>query len=390
MATDDIDRVAVLGAGNMGHGLTEVAALAGFDVTMRDVERDLVEDGYESIEWSLEKLAESDRLDESVDAVMNRIETTTDLADAVGDADAVIEAVPEDMDIKREVFADVDEHAADGALLASNTSSLSVTEIASATERPEDVVGMHFFNPPVKMDLVEVIHGDHTSEETAEAAYAFAEDLGKTPIHVRKDVHRFVVNNVLGPFIDEPHWMVSKGEATIREADAALVHRAGYPMGPFELLDMTGIEVSYHVRQSGDVPVSPLMEEKVEADELGRKTGTGYYEYDHGDGPDYEEGDGTDFDVFRVEATIINEAARLIGQDVATAEAVDTGMTLGTGWPQGPCERGDEIGLDAVLEMLRTLHDEYGADRYEPAPYLVELVEAGKTGRDAGAGFHEY
>lgn len=122
------------------------------------------------------------------------------------------------------------------------------------------------------MDLVEVIYGEKTSDETAERAYEFVEDLGKTSIYVRKDVHRFVVNNVLGPFIDEPHWMVSQGEATVREADAAMVHQQGYPMGPFKLIDMTRIDVSYHVRQAGDVEVAPLMEEKVENDELRRKT----------------------------------------------------------------------------------------------------------------------
>jgi enoyl-CoA hydratase/3-hydroxyacyl-CoA dehydrogenase len=389
MTIDGIDRVAVLGAGNMGHGITEVAAFAGYDITMRDIDEEIVEDGYEEIVWSVEKLADAGKLDESPANILSRIERTTDLAAAVSDADVVVEVVPEDMDIKREVFAAIDEHAPANALLTSNTSSLSVTDIAAATDRPERVVGTHFFNPPVKMELVEVIYGEKTSDETAEAAYAFCESLGKTPIYVRKDIHRFVVNNVLGPFIDEPHWMVSHGEATIREADAAMVHRLGYPMGPFELLDMTGIEVSYHVRQSGDIEVPPLMESKVEANELGRKTGTGYYEYEDSEGPDYEEGDGEDFDTFRVEATIINEAARLIGDSVATADAIDTAMTLGTGWPEGPCERADAIGLDDVVRKLRTLHDEYGAERYDPADYLIELVESGRTGKAAGAGFHE-
>lgn len=390
MPRENVRQVTVLGSGSMGHGITEVAALAGYEVTMRDIEEELVEEGYRKIEWSLEKLDESGALEESVDDITARIDTAVDLEESVSDADIVIEAVPEQMDLKREVFSEVDRYAPEGAILASNTSSLSITEIADATDRPADVVGLHFFNPPVKMDLVEVIYGEETSDETAERAYEFVEDIGKTPIYVRKDVHRFVVNNVLGPFIDEPHWMVSQDEATIREADAAMVHQRGYPMGPFELVDMTGIDVSYHVRQAGDIEVAPLMEEKVKNDELGRKTGTGHYEYEDGDGSDYEEGDGEDFDTLRVDAMIVNEAARLIGDDVATADAVDTGMRLGTGFPEGPCTYADETGIETIVEKLESLHDQYGADRYEPAPYLRELVSEGRTGKNAGAGFYEY
>ena len=390
MTIDTIQRVAVLGSGSMGHGITEVVAMAGYAVTMRDIEREIVEDGYQSIEWSLEKLEENDALEESADDILARIDTAVDLEDSVEGADIVIEAVPERMELKKEVFSEVDQYAPEGAILASNTSSLSITDIAAATGRPGDVVGLHFFNPPVKMDLVEVIYGSETTDETAERAYEFIEDIGKTPIYVRKDVHRFVVNNVLGPFIDEPHWMVSEGEATIREVDAAMVHRRGYPMGPFELVDMTGIEVSYHVRQAGDVEVPPLMEERVENEEYGRKTGKGHYDYEDGDGPDYEEGDGANFDTLRVDAMIVNEAARLIGNDVATADAVDTGMRLGTGFPEGPCTYADETGIDTIVEKLESLHDEHGADRYEPAPYLRELVSEGRTGKDAGAGFYEY
>ncbi|MFC4551206.1 MULTISPECIES: 3-hydroxyacyl-CoA dehydrogenase/enoyl-CoA hydratase family protein [Halorussus] len=390
MTVDSIRRVAVLGAGNMGHGIAEVVAMAGYDVTMRDIEEDLVEDGYESIRWSLEKLAEKGRLDEPVDEILARIETTTDLRSAVADADLVVEAAPEQMELKKDIFADLDEFAPDGAILASNTSSLSITEMASATDRPEDVVGMHFFNPPVKMDLVEVIYGEETSDETAETAYEFVESVGKTPIYVRKDVRGFVVNTVLGPFTDEPAWMVSNGEAAVREADAAMVHRRGYPMGPFELSDLTGIDVGYHVRNEAGRPIPPITEEKVENDELGRKTGKGFYDHENGAGVDYEPGDGEDFDTLRVEARMVNEAARLVGDDVATPDEIDTGVKLGLGFPEGICRRADKLGLDTVLDKLRTLHEETGDDRFAPDDYLIELVESGKTGEDAGAGFHDY
>ncbi|MFD1512366.1 3-hydroxyacyl-CoA dehydrogenase/enoyl-CoA hydratase family protein [Halomarina rubra] len=390
MDIDDISHVTVLGAGSMGHGIAEVTALAGYDVVMRDIEEDIVQDGYDSIRWSLEKLSEKGLVDQDPDEVMGRISTAVDLAEAVADADLVIEAAPEQMSIKKDVFGDLAEHAPADAILASNTSSLSITEIASVTDDPSRVVGMHYFNPPVKMDLVEVIYGDETSDETAEAAYAFVESCGKTPIYVRKDVNGFVVNSVLGPFGDEAAWMVSEGVATVEQADAAMVHQRGYPMGPFELSDMTGIDIGYHVRKEAGKPIPPVVQEKVDAEELGQKTGKGYYDYEDGDGTTYEPGDGEGFDTLRVEARIVNEAAKLVGDDVATPDAIDTGMRLGTGFPEGPCRRADKMGLDTVLDKLRTLHEETGENRYEPADYLVELVEAGKTGEDAGEGFYSY
>ncbi|MDY6765235.1 MAG: 3-hydroxyacyl-CoA dehydrogenase NAD-binding domain-containing protein [Halobacteria archaeon] len=389
MDVDDIQNVAVLGAGSMGHGITEVVAIAGYDVSMRDIDQDLLDEGYGNIEWSLNKLDEKDRLDEEPEEILGRISTTTSLEEAVEDADLVIEAVPEKMELKKEIFGDLDDLTPKSTILATNTSSLSITEIGSATNRPEKVVGMHFFNPPVKMDLVEVVYGDKTSDETAETAYDFVESLDKTPIYVRKDVRGFVVNTVLGPFMDEPAWMVSEGEASVRQADAAMAHDRGYPMGPFELADFTGIDIGYHVRKEAGQEIPPVIEEKVENDELGRKTGKGFYDYDDG-GVDYEPDDGEGFDTLRVEARMINEAAKLVGNDVATPEEIDIGMRLGTGFPEGVCRTADKIGLDKALKKLRDLYDEKGEERYKPADYLVELVEQGRTGEEAGAGFYDY
>lgn len=389
MELDDVERVAVLGAGNMGHGITEIVALAGYEVTMRDIEQDLVDDGYEQIQWSLRKLEDKDRIDESAKTVLDRISIEVDLQSAVADADLVIEAAPEKMDLKHDIFTDLEEMTDDSAILASNTSSLSITGIASATDRQDKICGLHFFNPPVMMDLVEVIHGEKTGEETAEVAYQFVESLGKTPIHVRKDVNGFVVNRVLLPFMYEPAWMVSNNEAEIRQADAAMVYECGYPMGPFELADMTGIDVGYHVLNEAGRQAPPVMEEKVEAGDVGKKAGRGFYDYEDG-GADYQPDDATDFDTLRVEARMINEAAWLVGQDVATPDAIDTGMKLGAGFPEGICRRADKLGLDNVLEKLETLLEETGHDRFEPSDQLREWVEQGRTGKDAGAGFYEY
>lgn len=391
MMMEDIERVAVLGAGNMGHGITEVVAMAGYSVTMRDIETEFLVNGYEEIEWSLEKLAEHDRLEEAPDTVLERIDTTTNMETAVADADLVIEAIPEDLDLKHETFSELDSLTDESAILASNTSSLPITDIAADLDSPERVVGIHFFNPPVKMDLVEVIYGEATRDETAETAYEFVESIDKTPIYVRKDVRGFVVNSVLAPFVMEAAWMASEEETEIEEADATLVYDRGYPMGPFELLDMTGIDVNYHVRKEAGKTIPPIIEEKIEAGAYGNKAGKGFYNYEDGNGVDYAPEDASEqFDWLRIEARIVNEAAMLIGDNVATADAIDTGMRLGTGFPEGSCRRGDDLGLDTVLEKLDALHDEYGADRFEAVDYLRELVEAGKTGKDAGAGFYNY
>ncbi|MXV62709.1 3-hydroxybutyryl-CoA dehydrogenase [Natronorubrum sp. JWXQ-INN-674] len=390
MSLDSIDRVAVLGAGNMGHGITEVTAMGGYDVTMRDIKDEFVEDGYESIEWSLEKLEEKELIDESAEEVLDRIDITTDLEEAVEDADLVIEAAPENLDLKHDIFSDLEEYCDEETLLATNTSSLPISDIAEAVDTSDRVLGLHFFNPPVKMDLVEVIYGEDTSDEAAEAGYEWVESIGKTPIYVRKDVRGFVVNTIVGPFGGEPAFMVSEGEATIREADATMAHERGYPMGPFELADLTGIDVGYHVRKEGGSPIPPIIEEKVEAEELGQKTGKGYYDYEDGDGADYQPDDAGDFDWLRVEARMANRAAFLVGEGVAKPEEVDTGVQLGLGFPEGICRRADKIGLDTILEKLGTLYEETGSDRFEPHPYLEELVAEGKTGEDAGEGFYEY
>ncbi|GAA0243451.1 3-hydroxyacyl-CoA dehydrogenase/enoyl-CoA hydratase family protein [Halobacterium noricense] len=390
MLSETIDRVTVLGAGSMGHGIAEVSAMAGYEVVLRDIEEELVQDGYEEIEWSLGKLEEKGRLDEDAETILDRVSTSVSLEESVSDTDLVIEAVPEQLEIKEETFSTVDKHAPDHAILASNTSSLSISDIASATDRSEQVVGLHFFNPPVKMDLVEVTYGEATTDETAELTYKWVESVGKTPIYVRKDVHGFVVNTVLVPFMEEAAWMLSNGETTVREADATMVYERGYPMGPFELNDFGGIDIAYHFRDESDQPAPPAIEEKVENEDLGKKSGKGFYDYEDGNGVDYEPEDVGGYDALRTEAVMINKAAWLVGNDVATPEEIDIGLRLGGSFPEGMCRRGDRIGLDIVLRKLESLHEEYGEKRYEPADYLVELVDEGFTGEDAGKGFFDY
>ncbi|WP_134671269.1 3-hydroxyacyl-CoA dehydrogenase/enoyl-CoA hydratase family protein [Halorussus marinus] len=383
MEVEDINTVAVLGAGNMGHGIAEVAALAGFDVNLRDIKEEFVQNGYDQIEWSLGKLAENDRItDEEADAALDRVTALVDFEQAVEDADFVIEAVPEKMEIKKDVYGELEEYAPDSAVFATNTSSLSITELSEVTERPERFCGMHFFNPPVRMQLVEVISGAHTDDEVLELTEALAEEMGKTPVRVRKDSPGFIVNRILVPLMNEAAWMVESGEYTVAEVDSATKFDMGLPMGSFELADQVGIDVGYHVLDYmhdvlGDAyEPCPLLVEKVEAETLGKKTGEGFYDYEDG-GVEIPTDAGSEAAVRRLQAVMANEVAKLVGNDVADPAAIDEAVMLGAGFPDGPAKLADDAGLDALVETLEKLHEETGAARYEPSDALRTAADEG-------------
>ncbi len=367
----------------MGHGIAEVAALAGYEVALRDIEEELVRDGYDQIEWSLGKLAEKDRLsDEEAEAALDRVETFVDLADSISDADVVIEVVPEKMGIKKDVYDEVVEHAPEQAVLVTNTSSLSITELSEVTDRPERFCGMHFFNPPVRMDLVEVISGAHTDGETLELIEGLAEEMGKTPVRVRKDSPGFVVNRVLVPLMNEAAWIVESGDATVETVDSTTKYDMGLPMGAFELADQVGIDVGYHVLEYMHEVLGeayrpcPLLVEKVENEDLGKKTGSGFYDYEDG-GVEVPTGEGDEDVRRRLLAVMANEVAGLVGDDVADAADIDRAMQLGAGFPDGPAKLADDEGLSALRDVLDALHEETGEARYEATEYLREAAEAG-------------
>ncbi len=385
MDSDEIERIAVLGAGNMGHGIAEVAALAGYDVTMRDINEEFVQNGYEQIEWSLDKLAEKDQISRGeADGALDRVTPLVDLEAAVDDADVVIEAVPEKMDIKKEVYREVAEYAPSEAIFATNTSSLSITELSEVSGRPEQFCGMHFFNPPVRMQLVEVISGADTADDTLDTIEELAESMGKTPVRVRKDSPGFIVNRVLVPLMNEAAWLVESGDATVAEVDSTTKYGIGLPMGSFELADQVGIDVGYHVleymhQELGDAyRPCPLLAEKVEAEELGKKTGSGFYEYEDGDGAQIPTDEVSEEIQERLLALLANEVAGLVGDDVADPAAIDEAVKLGGGWPDGPAKMADEYGLDALVETLDELHEATGEERYEAEATLRELADAGE------------
>ncbi|WEL17461.1 Enoyl-CoA hydratase / 3-hydroxyacyl-CoA dehydrogenase [Halorhabdus sp. SVX81] len=381
---DEIDTIAVLGAGTMGHGIAEVAALAGYGVRLRDINEELVRDGYEQIDWSLEKMADREYITETeAEAARDRIDPVVPVEDAVTDADIVIEAVPEDRDIKADVYGEVDEYAPDQAIYATNTSSLSITDLSELTDRPAQFCGMHFFNPPVRMDLVEVIRGAHTDDGTLETVDALAEDLGKTPVRVRKDSPGFIVNRILIPMLNEAAWLVDDGVATIEEVDATATENLGLPMGAFELSDQIGNDVTLHILEYlqdvvGDAyEPAPMLEQAVDDDRLGRKTDVGFYDYDNG-GADYEDAAAREDVEHRLLAVMANETATLLDDDVATTDAIDQAMGLGAGFPEGPVALAEQAGLETLADVLDSAHEETGAERYVAAEYLRQAAEAGR------------
>jgi 3-hydroxybutyryl-CoA dehydrogenase len=529
----EIQRIGVIGAGTMGSGIAQVAAVAGLDVRLYDVSEVALQRGLTSVQTSLERFVRSGRLgQDGAAAALARIQSTLELSD-LADVQCVIEAASEDLELKRRLFAQLDQLCAPTALLASNTSSLSITAMAAATSRPERVVGMHFFNPPPMMALVEVVRAEQSALESVEAAVALTRRLGKTAVVVA-DTPAFVVNRVARPFPLEALRILGEGLADVSTIDRVM-RLGGFKMGPFELMDLVGIDIGYAVTQAlyeqmfWDPRYRPhsIQRQMVSANRLGRKTGRGFYDYSLGvqgspppasvaslpvgpiavlgdgqlaealrglagaaglelaDDPrparlivlaseGYLEvrrlalrnaldqahsdamvlahcvpytvteiastlrrtecvagfavvgnptrtvlveiaggvnsddaavaagmaffgalgkeavrvGDGPGMVFGRILSMIANEAASALDDGVASAEDIDTALKLGVAYPRGPLEWADELGLDFVLQTVRTLQADYGEDRYRPAIRLRRLVQAGRLGLKAGRGFY--
>ncbi len=283
----EIKKVGVVGAGAMGNGIALMAARIGCDVVMRDIKDEFVDRGLSSIDRFLSKSVEKGKIEAGEkEATLGRIKGVTDMS-LLKDVDFVVEAVIEDLELKKSVFKELDELCAPEVILATNTSSMSLTEIAAATKRPEKVCGMHFFNPAPIMRLVEIIRGYSTDDETVKVTTELAEKMGKIAVEVKKDSPGFIVNRIMIPHMLEAIKIVEEGVASIEDVDIAVKNGLNYPMGPFELMDLTGIDIAYFVSEyfykelnKESKWVSPnLLKTMIRANKLGRKTGGGWYDY---------------------------------------------------------------------------------------------------------------
>jgi 3-hydroxybutyryl-CoA dehydrogenase len=397
--TGEIERVGVVGAGTMGAGIAQIAALGGYETLLYEIDEKQLAHGVEMIRNGMRRGAERGRWSEDeANAALERLRTDT-LVELLRDCELVIEAAPEDLDLKRNLFERLASTCGPETVLASNTSSLSVTAIASAVPEPGRIVGMHFFNPPALMELVEIVAGDESGEPALELATEVGRRMGRTPIRARDSVG-FVANRSVRPFFLESLRMLAEGVAPHDEIDRIVRLGAGLRMGPFELMDLIGIDVNFAVARSfweqsfGEPrwrPV-PLHERMVASGRLGRKSGRGFYTYVKGEPhrPRDPDADGerpiVDEDeleavagpnapavLTRLVSTIANEACFALGERVASAEDINTAMRLGYNWPVGSLEWGERLGWSRALGVLEELRDRQG-EAYRPAPLLRQFA----------------
>ncbi|MGI0018770.1 MAG: 3-hydroxyacyl-CoA dehydrogenase family protein, partial [Nitrosotalea sp.] len=281
-----IKNITVLGSGIMGHGIAQVSAMSGYNVVLRDIEKQFLDKAMEKIKWSLDKLVSKQKItEEQGKEIFARITPIVDLAEALKDCDLMIEVVPEIMDLKKKVYAEVDKVVPEKTVFASNTSTLPITEIANTTSRPERFIGIHFFNPPQLMKLVEVIPGQKTSKDLVDTTINFVKSVSKEPVVCKRDVPGFIVNRLFIPLVHEAAYAMDRTGATKEEIDSAVKFLLHFPMGIFELADFTGMDVIHkatlemHSRDKKVINPHPLIEKLYNEKKLGQKSGEGFYKY---------------------------------------------------------------------------------------------------------------
>ena len=377
----NLKNITVLGSGIMGHGIAQVSATAGYNVVLRDIEQGFLDKAMEKIKWSLDKLVAKEKISQQeADSIFSRITPIVNLAEAVKDAQLVIEVVPEIMELKKKVYAELDAVAKKDVVFASNTSTLPITEIANTTTRPEKFIGIHFFNPPQLMKLVEVIPGEKTSQEIVDLTQEYVKSVKKESVLCRRDVPGFIINRLFIPMVHEACYMMDRTNATMTEVDSAVKFKLGFPMGIFELADFTGMDVIHkattemHLRDKKVILPHPTIEKLFDAKKLGQKSGEGFYKYSD---EKYErvplsEELADKCNPIQLVANILNNAAWLVTNKASDIDEIEKAVQLGLGLKKPLFETAKEIGIRNIVNELNQLASKHGKF-YEPDPLLVSM-----------------
>ncbi|MHA1960910.1 MAG: 3-hydroxyacyl-CoA dehydrogenase NAD-binding domain-containing protein [Candidatus Thorarchaeota archaeon] len=363
----NVKKIAVIGAGLMGSGISYVSAWSSYDVTMVDVSDEALEGGMERLRSYVESGIKRGKLSDSeAKDLLTRVKTTTSLDEAVSDVDLVIEAIYENMDVKKDLFSRMDGAANARTILASNTSSLSISELGKSTARPTKVIGMHYFSPVPAMKLLEIIVGEQTDEDTIDTAIAVGQSQGKTTVKA-KDSPGFIVNRLGAQILRNSVLVIEQGIATAEEIDSAMKEHFKVPMGPLELTDFVGIDVSFNTmttlyRELGNCFSPPAtLSNLVESGTIGRKTGSGFYEYgDQQSSTENPKGADSAIIALRIIAPYLREAMIEVETGIATEEDIDNAMKLGRNFKEGPFETIERLGRKKVREELRKLQNQFG------------------------------
>ena len=365
----------------MGHGIAQVSAAAGYNVTLRDIEQRFLDRAMEKIRWSLDKLVAKQKItQQESDAIYSRITPAVDLAESVKSAHLVIEVVPEIMELKKKVYAELDRVAGSGVIFASNTSTLPITEIAESTSRPDRFIGIHFFNPPQLMKLVEVIPGQRTSQETISITQSYVGSVKKQAVLCRRDVPGFIINRLFIPMVHEALYVRDRTGSTLEEIDSAVKFKMGFPMGIFELADFTGIDIIHkattemHLRDKKVIRPHYTIKEMFEGKKLGQKSGEGFYRYsdDKYERVALSEELAKRCDPIQLAANILNNAAWLVTNKASDIEEIEKAAMLGLGLKKPLFETAKEIGVRNIVDELSRLARQDG-QFYEPDALLVAM-----------------